>query len=305
MQRWYAHNWNTVTSLRLILTIIPRVPRFLVPAIAVPTTAVCLAYMGRERRAARRNLARILGTRGWRLHRATWSLFYNFSKFMVSYCDLAELTSEELLARLDADASKSKRISDSLAQGKGLIVLTAHFGNWEAGVRLLEAFGTPVNVVMQVDPDNPAEGALLRLRQSGAVRVIRVGDDAGAVIALRAALARNEILAIQGDRLNGEHEIPAVLFGEPLPLPAGPFLLAYLTRAPILPAFVLLDGWRRFRVEIGEPLQFPQTGNREADLKVAVGSYAAILERMVRQHPDQWFNFYDPWQPAAVQRGGA
>jgi predicted LPLAT superfamily acyltransferase len=166
-------------------------------------------------------------------------------------------------------------------------------------VRLLESFGVIVNVVMQVDPENPAEATLMQLRQNASVRVIRVGEDAGAVIALRAALARNEILAIQGDRVNGDHTISARFFEAPLQFPAGPFLLAYLTKTPILPAFVVLDGWRRFRVEIGERLPFPRTADRDADLCAAVASYASTLETMVRAYPDQWFNFYDAWRAEA------
>src|SRR5262245_15611916 len=99
-RRWYAHRFNSATSLRLILGIIPRVPRALVPPIGVVTTAVCLACMTRERRAASRNLARILGVRGWRLRAAVWRLFYSFSRFMVSYCDLPRLTPGDLRARL-------------------------------------------------------------------------------------------------------------------------------------------------------------------------------------------------------------
>jgi len=57
MSRWYSHGWNTTTSLRMILTFFPRVPRSLVPPIGVVTTAICLASMKRERKAAGRTCA--------------------------------------------------------------------------------------------------------------------------------------------------------------------------------------------------------------------------------------------------------
>jgi KDO2-lipid IV(A) lauroyltransferase len=294
-RKWHAHGWNNETSLALIRGIIPRVPRVLVPAIAVPTTALCMAYMREERRAARRNLARILGVEGAALHRATFRLFYNFSKFMVSYCELSRLTPEEVRSRSDGAPAGAATIARCLAGGRGVIVLTAHLGNWEAGLRLLEGAGVPVNVVMQVDEASPVEMQLAALRQNASVRVIAVGDEPSTALALKAALARNEILAVQGDRAGGARSIRAVVFGAPLPLPLGPFLLAYHTGAALLPAFFLQDGWWRFRSEIRDPIALPRTGDRDADLRVAAAAYGASLEDVIRRYPDQWFNFYDPW----------
>jgi KDO2-lipid IV(A) lauroyltransferase len=288
--------------LRLILGIIPRVPRAIVPAIAVPTTALCIATMGNERRAARRNLARILGTRGASLSRATWRLFYNFSKFMVAYCELRHLSAEEARTRLSPDPEGTGRITSALAGGKGVVVLTAHLGNWEMGLRMLESFGVPVNVVMQVDPESGVETRLLSFRQNERVRVIEVGDDASFVLSLRAALARNEILAVQGDRASGAQPIASMLFGAPFSLPLGPFLLAYRTGAPILAAFVVQDGWWRFRSEIAAPIRFPETGDRDEVMRAAAASYAGALESIVRRYPDQWFNFYDLW-PESGEKG--
>lgn len=295
MRKWHVHGWNTDTSLALIRGIIPKVPRWLVPAIAVPTTAICMAYMGNERRAVRKNLARILGTRGLPLHRATWRLFYNFSRFMVSYCELPGLTAELVRSRSSEEPADGRRVARCLAEGRGVIILTAHLGNWEAGLRLLEGNGTTVNVAMQVDPGSPVELRLATLRQRGGVRIIALGEDPSAILALRAALERNEILAMQGDRAAGTRSIPTPVFGAPLSLPLGPFLLAYRTRAALLPAFFVQEGWWRFRSEIREPIVFPATGDRDADLAAAAASYAAVLEEMLRRYPDQWFNFFDAW----------
>ncbi|PYS93156.1 MAG: hypothetical protein DMF50_13820, partial [Acidobacteria bacterium] len=62
--RWYTHGWNRGLSWRLILGIVPKVPRFLRPPLHALATLVCFTAMPRERRAARRNLARITGRRG-------------------------------------------------------------------------------------------------------------------------------------------------------------------------------------------------------------------------------------------------
>jgi KDO2-lipid IV(A) lauroyltransferase len=288
--------------LRLILGIIPRVPRRIVPAIGIVTTAICLACMRQERRAAARNLRRILGAGGPRLWRGVWRQFYAFSRFMVSYCDLPHLTPGGLRDRLAGLPDGETRLRQALDGGRGAVVLTAHIGNWEAGVRLLAICGAPVNVVMRPDRASAAERWLMRRRASRGIRVLRVGVGPADLLPLRAALARNEVVAMQGDRVAGERSIPIDLFGAPFPLPAGPFLLAYLCDAPLLPAFVVQEGWWRWRCEIGLPVRFPRTDNRDGDIAAGAAQYAAALEDVVRRHPDQWFNFYDLWEPAAEPR---
>jgi len=293
---WYAHGWNTTTSLRLILTVVPRLPRWLVPPLAVVTSALCLASMTSERRAARRNLRRILGGGGWRLERRLWGLFYNFSRFMVGCCELRDLAPERLAERVAADPGGTARISEALRRGRGLIVLTAHLGNWEVGTRMLaSASGVPVNVAMRVDRSNAAERWLLRARARGGLRVLRLGETPETVLALKAALARNEILAMQGDRAIGDRSIEVLLLSAPFALPRGPFLLAYACDATLLPVFVVQEGWGRYRSEIGVPVRFPRSAEREEDVRVGALQYASQLEEVVRRHPDQWFNFFDLW----------
>jgi KDO2-lipid IV(A) lauroyltransferase len=294
-RQWYAHRFNSATSLRLILGIIPRVPRMLVPPIAVLTTAICLACMARERRATARNLRRILGARGWRLGVAVWRQFYSFSRFMVSYCDLPRLTPDALRARLGGTAALEARLRDALARGRGAIVLSAHLGNWEIGARVLALCGARVNVVMIPDRASAAERWLMRVRDTGQVRALPVGDSPASSLALRAALARNEVIAVQGDRVVGGRALTVDLFGAPFRVPLGPFLLAYLCDVPLLPAFVVQEGWWRWRGVAGEPIRFPRSADRDADLIAGARQYAACLEESVRAHPDQWFNFYDLW----------
>lgn len=292
---WYTHGWNSTTSLRMILTIIPRTPRWLVPPIAVVTTLICIVVMNRERRAARRNLRRVLGKGGWPLQVTLWRLFYNFSRFMVGYCELLPGDAGRIREMIGADGGFEGLVRQALDGGRGVIVLTAHLGNWEMAGRLLTLSGVPVNIAMRVETDNPAERWLRRLREQGSVRVLDMGGDVTTVLALRAALARNEILAMQGDRATGGHDIRVEMFGASLEVPAGPFLLAYSCRVPLIPAFVLHDGWWRWRCECSGPVEFPRTGNRESDLASGAAEYGRQLERMIRRYPEQWFNFYDVW----------
>ena len=317
----YTHEFHSATSLRLILGIIPRLPRWLVPPLGIVTATLFVILLPRERRAAAANQARILGVRGWRLARAVWRQFYAFSRLMVSHVDLTRLSTADLERRLSSDAVSHDRLRQALAAGHGVVVLTAHLGNWEVGVRFLERFGAPVSMVMHADRGSAAERWLMQRRRSTRVEVLRIGDQPLAMAKVLSALGRNGIVAMQGDRPFGRHVHRATLFGAPFAVPLGPFRLAALCGAPVLPAFVTQDGWWRWRAEVGPPLlagggsgtaqtamsRGPETSPRPATdalLAAAAAGYAAALEEVVRRHPDQWFQFYEVWR-APGPGGGA
>ena len=69
------------------------------------------------------------------------------------------------------------------------------------------------------------------------------------------------------DRAPSGRTLSVEIFGAAFPLPLSPFLLAYACEAELLPAFVVQEGWWRSRSEIGAPVRFPRTQDREADLQ--------------------------------------
>jgi lauroyl/myristoyl acyltransferase len=110
---------------------------------------------------------------------------------------------------------------------------------------------------------------------------------------LLAALRRGEVVAVQGDRALGTRgDVSIPFFGRPAPFPLGPFLLARAARVPIVPAFCVLDGDDRYAVQVAKPMTV-ERGEEEA----AARAWVAALEDVVREHPTQWFNFFDVWSP--------
>jgi len=259
------------------------------------TTTVCLSLMRDERRAVACNQKRILGARGWRLALAVWRQFYSFSRFMASYCDLLVPEHAQIQERLSVGREDENRLRAALDRGRGVVVLTAHIGNWEVGAHHLARFGVPINMVMQPNRMSAAERWLMRRRERAGVRVIRIGTNPTAMLAMREALRRGEIVAAQGDRAPSERSLDVTLFGGGFRVPIGPFLLARLNEAPIVPAFVIQDGWWRSRAEIGAPILVAASGDQTAALAAAASRYAEVLEQIIRRHPDQWFTFYDAW----------
>ncbi len=297
--RWYTHGWNRDLSWRLIHAIIPRVPRVLRPPIHLATTAVCFAAMPRERRAARHNLQRVTRRSGLEARLLAFRLFYNFSKFMVGYTDLMRLRPDRMRRWVEGDDDAKRLIEALLAEGKGLIVLTLHLGNWEMGLMHLAGVGRPVSVVLRPE-DSEAAPFEDEARGRAGVRVVPAGESAWNGLDLLLALRRGEIVAIQGDRPFGPLKQRVRLFGAPVDLPAGPFVLAQASGAPILAVCVPIRGHFRYRIVVDGPLR---VGPGAEGVREAVEAFTRILERFVSDYPTQWFNFYEVWE--RTEREGA
>ena len=169
----------------------------------------------------------------------------------------------------------------ALAEGRGLILVSGHFGLPSLVRLILEARGLRVTGV----------GA----REAERVDVVVGGGvwaAARGMQQLRAALAEQQVCVLLVDTPRGPYAEPPFLYGR-IPVAAGAFRLAQLSRSPLLPVFALHTGGRpRFRVEIGAPLPVAD----RASPSPFTGSLAAFLqsyEAIARRHPSQLFGF-DP-----------
>jgi predicted LPLAT superfamily acyltransferase len=298
--RWYEHRFHNTTALRLIFAIMPRLPRFLHPPVAAVTALIFFLILKRERRAVTRNLRQVSGKRGLALQWKVYWVFYSFCDLMVSYCFVPQATHSQLLDMLVDTEDGGAVINECLAAGHGLIVWTAHVGNWEFASRLLAIYGR-VNVARVVE-DNPAEVALRNLMASDRIKTVDLKQGVAATLELLQALRRNEIVAIQGDRVYQRRTFEVPFFSQPTSFPRGPFLLSRVSGAPVLPAFIIRRGWLRYHVMMGDPvpavLSEVTRDHDDAGLYDAMSQAVALLEKALTTHYDQWMNFFDFWPDA-------
>lgn len=188
-------------------------------------------------------------------------------------------------------------IQEAAAAGKGAVLLTAHVGNWElAGGLLSGAAGEKLAIVAY---EGERERIAQFMKRSGGpqFRIIDVGRDFLASLEMIRALRGGAVLAVHGDRPMGGQVIAVPFLGREARFPVGPFLLAAVSGAPLIATFSLQVGPAAYRFFANEPqrLSFTAGQSREAQLRVWVEQYVAVLESLVRQYPYQWFNFYDFW----------
>jgi KDO2-lipid IV(A) lauroyltransferase len=187
------------------------------------------------------------------------------------------------------------RILEGRSRGRGVLLLTAHLGNWEVGGLMLAAIRQPIHVVLVPDIYPAVEKARRRLHERAGVTEIPVDRSLGSTLAVLRALAANSIVAMQGDRDFDNTGIEVPFFGRGAYFPRGPLRVAMATDATVLPAFIVRVPDGRYRAILEEPLPIERGGDRDAALRRNLERFVGILERYVRQYPEQWYCFYPFW----------
>jgi len=157
--------------------------------------------------------------------------------------------------------------------------------------------------VARVVEDKPAEITLRNLMASERLKIVDLKGGVPATIELLQALRRNEIVAIQGDRVYQRHTFEVPFFSQPTSFPLGPFLLSQVSGAPVLPAFMIRRGWLRYHALIGDPIPAVSSratrGDDDAGLYEAMCQAVGFLETTLATHYDQWMNYFDFWPVAS------
>ena len=180
---------------------------------------------------------------------------------------------------------------DLLARGKGVIVVSAHLGNWEWLSKRAAMEGFSVKVVARQSEDEKFNAVTDRVRGENGYTVHPRGDSPRALLK---QLRENKVVAIVADQKSEDVFVP--FFGKLAGTTAGPAVLALKTGAAILPMFCPRQPDGTYKT-VFYPAILPQpTGNTEADITKIMAEITADIEDIVRQYPDQWLWLHDRWR---------
>lgn len=201
-----------------------------------------------------------------------------------------------------------QRNHDRLVQashtGRGVLLLGAHLGSFEVMRSRAREFGVPINAVADYSNAERVNRVARSLSPDVETRLISLaGDSFGAMLAIRAAIDRGELVAMLGDRPpSGKPDARVVMapfLGADAAFPAGPWLIAHALRCPVYFVAGLFTPPNHYALHF-EPLADEvrlDRKDRDGSLARYVRAYAAMLEAHVRSAPMNWFNFYDFWSP--------
>ncbi|HWK31440.1 MAG TPA: lysophospholipid acyltransferase family protein [Terriglobales bacterium] len=179
--------------------------------------------------------------------------------------------------------------------GKGVLLLTGHFGAWEIGSFFHSLKGNPMKIVVR-DLDNPLVDALVkRYRTMHGNETI---DNREFLRGLLAAMRGNDTVGILMDtNMTPPQGVFVDFFGVPACTAAGMARVAMKTGATVVPAYTIWDSdLKKYKVCFDPPLETANTGDAAADVITNTARYNAALEAIVRRHPDQWLWVHRRWK---------
>ncbi|MGN6367867.1 MAG: LpxL/LpxP family acyltransferase [Phycisphaerae bacterium] len=255
----------------------------------------------RARRASMGYLDRVRpggGGRGW--WRRRWESYLHMIQFGMLLLDRAVmLVSERHGFRVSCDGLG--HLTHAVQEGKGVIMLSGHFGNAEVAAPYIFRMGVEraIHIVMYQEAGDATERFHTKHRKMlEKVRVISTTDALAAGVKIMGALREGDLVAMRADRALTGKTVKARLLGAEVALPAGPFVAAVLSGSPVVNVYTCRLGYRRYVCVIGEAKGYGEEagGTREERIGRAAADFAGFLEGMVRRYPLQWGNFYDLWE---------
>ncbi len=182
-------------------------------------------------------------------------------------------------------------VEEALALGKGVLLVTGHFGNWERASAWLSFRGFPVSVVIRDADQSQVNQIVNGIRTASGTKIIPRGNAARPILE---ALRSNEIVGILPDQ-NAE-DIYLPFFGKPAGTNLGVGVFRERTGAALLPVTCTYQGQQRYRIQF-DPLLQPLEGY-ETRGEGTLRAFHIWLESKIRDNPDQWLWFHDRWRNA-------
>jgi len=252
----------------------------------------------RHRKALNANLAHVLQSNDARfVDSVARRSFRNFGKYVIDVVHFPSITREEVIRRLRFD--QWEQLDEAANSGRGVIVATIHFGNWDFGAAALAASGYPISAIAETFRYHRMDNLMQGSRRKLGMRVI--GHDRMGPTVFK-ALRRGEILAMLVDVSSEEAGIRVDFFGAPALVSPAAARIALRTNAWVVPAVVLRDPEDdvviRPIIDFGLR-DFTPTGDTQRDVHELTRQIMASLEKEIRAHPDQWFIFRRMWKPTA------
>jgi len=224
------------------------------------------------------------------LHRMAKEVFVNFAKYLVDFFRFEKLDKKFLSEKIKVVGRDN--LDDALKEGKGVIALSAHLGNWELGGLILSRFRHPMVAVVLKHQNKQINDFFTRRRSIGNLKPVEIG------ISLRNCydtLKNNGLMAILGDRDFSNKGFAIEFFGRSTQVPKGPAVFSYRMGSCIVPSFMVRMEDDTFQFTLERPIFPDMNESEELQIKRLIKEYSSVIESYVRRYPSQWYMFKNVW----------
>ncbi|SDL18681.1 KDO2-lipid IV(A) lauroyltransferase [Halarsenatibacter silvermanii] len=179
----------------------------------------------------------------------------------------------------------------NMSESGGVIIYTAHLGNWEWMGCLISELGYPVTAIARTHKRAAINERINKLRESHGVDLV---DRKKGIKDSIKALNKGDLLIIIGDQ-HASKGLPMDFFGRPASVHRGAVKMAARYDVPIVPAFSIRSGFARYRLEIKPALKVPKDLDLETE-KEWLKRLLRITEEQIAENPEQWLWLHRRWK---------
>jgi len=181
------------------------------------------------------------------------------------------------------------------AQHKGVIMCTAHYGNWEMLGATVALLGYPILSITRKQNNGAMDKFINEYREMVGQKVT-YNHGENSMLAISRILRNKNLVGILYDQDTGADGEHLTFFGKPSVVPPGAALLSRLFGSPILPLFMHNNADGTMTAKIYPPLYTPKTVNRAEDVRGIIKLLISIAEKEIKRDPAMWFWVHDRWK---------
>jgi KDO2-lipid IV(A) lauroyltransferase len=219
-------------------------------------------------------------------------IYSSFAITLVEIMCLSFLKKSDLADALDC--SNPGLIIEKYKEGKGVILLSSHFGNWEIGA-IATAIQTQIPFSVVVKPlRNPLVNKWMnKARTKFGNEVVPLG------ISIRRTyqtLKEKKIVAMVADQRGPMEGVKVDFFGKKVPAYTGPAALSLKTGAPLICGITIRSEDYKYKMVLVEISQDKLPEGEEDKILEISQRYISYLENVIREHPEQWLWMHKRWK---------
>jgi KDO2-lipid IV(A) lauroyltransferase len=219
-------------------------------------------------------------------------IFQNVAITILEIFQMAYFSCDQIMAKVRI--SGEEHIQRALELNKGLILISAHLGNWEAGFQFFSCFfQMPITGVAKKIRFKPLHRWLNRLRIRFGIKIV---DKKGALPDMRLALRRGEVIGLLIDQSKRSESVDVNFFGKTVTATPAAALLALRCKSPVIHGFCVREADGQLSLRLDPPLNLQRTGDLRADLIANTQMMTDVVERAIREHPAQWLWLHKRWK---------
>jgi len=243
------------------------------------------------------NYYKRLGFKGLKSYTMLYRNYYVFGQTLIDKIAVMANTSTKFTIDFDGE----ENLREMVKVGKGGLLLSGHAGNWEAAGHLLKRLNTKINIVMYDGEDEQIKNYLDSVTGEKNFNVIYVKNDLSHIYKISEALSANQIVCMHADRFRpGNKTLQCKFLGEKARFPEGPFLLTLKLKVPVAYVYSFKESATHYHFFSTEIKYFYQS--QGSTMQSILEDFAQSLEGMLKRYPEQWFNYYDFWEPEQLKK---